>query len=407
MKKIRKDYFTDDELIEMAREYNSPKELKQSDTSLESLLYKRGLYDKCDWIKRKKYVPDGYWDIFENVQKAASECLTKKEFHIKYSRAYKKAKDYGWLEKLHFEDGNKINAEKRRIWTYEKCYEIAHQYKYKSDFEREQPSAYQTARKNGWLETYDWFDVKPDPYNTNMHLIYAYEFKETNSVYIGLTINLKKRDYQHRNLKNSSVLRHSIEYGLAVPQPKVLEQDISRENSGEKEHYYVEQYRSDGWNILNRAKTGKTSSSKGSIEKYSQNEIINTARNYSTMKEFYTAEPVMYQVMNKKGMELDWLVKVKQANGYWDDKERCRQAAMQCSTPREFTLRFSGAYESSRKNKWMREFFPNKRRDWDYESCKKAAAECKHRSEFERKYSQGYKLSKTNGWLDDFFPKAA
>ena len=54
MKKIRKDYFTDDELIEMVREYNSPKELKQSDPSLESLLYKRGLYDKCDWIKRKK-----------------------------------------------------------------------------------------------------------------------------------------------------------------------------------------------------------------------------------------------------------------------------------------------------------------------------------------------------------------
>lgn len=45
------------------------------------------------------------------------------------------------------------------------------------------------------------------------------------------------------------------------------------------------------------------------------------------------------------------------------------------------------------------------RTKWTYERCKEAGQTCNSRKEFEKKFRGAYERSRRNGWLDEFFPK--
>lgn len=51
-------------------------------------------------------------------------------------------------------------------------------------------------------------------------------------------------------------------------------------------------------------------------------------------------------------------MKKKKPNGYWHNKKHCHGAASKCKTRMEFKINYSSAYENSRKNGWLDEFFP-------------------------------------------------
>ena len=155
------------------------------------------------------------------------------------------------------------NAKK---WNEENCELEAHKYEYVFDFRTKASGAYNKARSNGWLKNYTWLKKLPPKtadYNKEAKYIYAYEFVEQKSVYVGLTNSLIKRDWQHRNSEDSSVYRFAEECKCIIPKPKQLERDVPVHESGKREKFWVTHYKMEGWHILNRAKTGERESSVG------------------------------------------------------------------------------------------------------------------------------------------------
>ena len=155
------------------------------------------------------------------------------------------------------------NAKK---WNEETCELEARKYEYVFDFSTKASGAYNKARSNGWLKNYTWLKKLPPKtadYNKEAKYIYAYEFVEQKSVYVGLTNSLIKRDWQHRNSENSSVYRFAEECKCIIPKPKQLERDVPVHESGKREKFWVTHYKVEGWHILNRAKTGERESSVG------------------------------------------------------------------------------------------------------------------------------------------------
>lgn len=51
------------------------------------------------WIKDKKK-PDGYWDVKEHVLEEGRKYKNRKAFSVGAYTAWKKAKDYGWIDEI-------------------------------------------------------------------------------------------------------------------------------------------------------------------------------------------------------------------------------------------------------------------------------------------------------------------
>lgn len=88
--------------------------------------------------------------------------------------------------------------------------------------------------------------------------------------------------------------------------------------------------------------------------------FISEAHKYSSLKEFEEKDSKTLAVGKQKGWINDcyWIERGCKPNGYWYDYENCKNAASLCKSRSEFKERFRNAWNTSRKNKWMNEFFP-------------------------------------------------
>ena len=155
------------------------------------------------------------------------------------------------------------NAKK---WNKETCEQEARKYEYIFDFRVRSGGACNMAQRMGWLKDYTWLRKMPPKtadYEKDKKYIYAYEFVEQKAVYVGLTNSMIKRDWQHRNSKDSSVYKFAEKYGCDIPVPRQLEEGIPIHESGKRESFWVEYYKEHNWKLLNRAKTGERESSVG------------------------------------------------------------------------------------------------------------------------------------------------
>lgn len=349
----------------------------------------------------------GYWTK-EKCQESALKCKSKIEFIKKYRGAYKRSNEKGWYKEItsHMTRPTYHNLK----WTKEKCKEEASKYKSRTEFSKKYTSAYVTASKNNWLDDIcchmtsprkpqgywnDFNNVLNEAHNhktrtefnrkslgaynsamkhgwlnqiyalTNMgkslnghYIIYVYLFDD-NYFYVGLTRRRDKRFYDHKTSKKSSVYKHTQKTGLN-PKRKIL-WDINVYDSNvviSKEEYWIKKYIMDGWKPLNIRKAGSLG---GNIIKWT--------------------------------------------------KEKCRKESLKYKKIHKFRIGSGSAYVASYRNKWLDEFFPNKRirkpaNHWkDYNNCKEMARSCKNRWEFSKKCLAAYTTSSKNKWLDEFFPK--
>jgi len=75
---------------------------------------------------------------------------TKKEFIEKCGGAYNSARKNGWIDEItsHMIVGRKAKG----YWNFENCYNEALKYRIKEDFKKNSSGAYNSARKNMWLD---------------------------------------------------------------------------------------------------------------------------------------------------------------------------------------------------------------------------------------------------------------
>lgn len=247
----------------------------------------------------------------------------------------------------------------RNYWTYEKCYEVAKFCTTSSEFSKRFPVAYNKSKKQKWFNTFSWLiDDRINIITDRIDLVYAYEFIDFQAVYVGRTLIRRKkaRDWEHI-FEDDPVSRFAKLNNISVPQMRILESDLTLKEGVEKEEYYVNKYKSEGWNVLNKAKTGSI----GTI-----------------------------------------------AKGRWT-KKSCYEEALKYTTKTDFRQNNLCAYNYAKESGWLETYTwlskkPRKLKGskYTYEICFKLAKECTHRTDFEHKYAQAYKIAKDNNWLKDY-----
>jgi predicted GIY-YIG superfamily endonuclease len=189
---------------------------------------------------------------FEKCQLETLKYKSRSEFQKNSPSAYYRSLKKKWLDNIctHMISSTKS----KNYWSIENCKLEALKYKTRSDFNIKSNGAYNACCKNNWLDDVcKHMVILGSKYKRK---IYSFEFLD-NHVYIGLTLNTEKRKIEHLNGTVKSAVFNHIKETNHVPIYKFLTNDyVPIEEAKELEKFYINQYRNNGWIILNKKKGG-------------------------------------------------------------------------------------------------------------------------------------------------------
>jgi hypothetical protein len=397
----------------------------------------------------------------ETCYKEAKNHKSRIDFKLSTPTAYTKARENGWLK-----DYTWFVPLRKELgfWTKEQCLEEAHKYKTKTEFMIACPTAYTKSLRNGWDKDYTWFtNEQLNVYKGKVDCVYSYCFEEEYTVYIGRTLMKRKkaRDREHVYKDDrDAVAKFAKKIGSPVPPMIILEDNLTLAEGQEREKFWIEFYREQGFHILNKAATGKGTGSLGAIghgkwnrkscykeaqkyknatafekgcggaysaaltngwlsdytwfvklwePKWDKKACYEEAKKYKTRGEFQKGAPTAYSKSRTKGWlnEFDWLAtRNKFPVGYWDDYENCFQEATKYNSRSEFEKGNISAYQKARKRGWIDDYIwfkeKQKNRFWNKETCFEEAKKYKSATEFAKHAPRAYQLSYENGWNKDY-----
>lgn len=339
------------------------------DVKLESLKYKtkedfrQNSLPQYRAAIRYKWISEFTWldednITYEYVKKISKNYSSLNKFKIKHRKLYRVAEKNGWIDD--FTWLKRKNRHPAGYWSYYRVRDLALTRKTRTDLKKSSRSAYQKAISLGWIDEFDWLqDTRFDLYADKIDLVYSYEFTELNSVYVGRTLIVRQldRDKEHKSEETDTVFSFAKTNNLQVPNMTILESDLLLSEGVIKEGEWVEKYKSAGWKILNKAKTGSIGSL--SMGKWTYDTVRSEALRYKTFKDFHKNSRVAYVKAKDMGWikEYTWLERNYNLPGYWT-YEKVSQEAKKYHTRSEFKKKKSSAYEVARENKWLDEFFP-------------------------------------------------
>jgi predicted GIY-YIG superfamily endonuclease len=229
-------------------------------------------------------------------------------------------------------------------------------YQKKNLLQKEYSGVYNAIFNNKWFELYDHMIIQGNRYK---RLIYVFEFSD-NSCYVGLTGNIKRRKSQHLITDlYSSVFIHMMKTKI---NPKlIIKSDyVDVEYAVKMEEIILNEYKVDNWSILNKAKTGGVGSSNLIWTKV---KCMTDAKKYKKISDYQNKSKSSYNAALKNG----WIDEVcshikrrKSKNKYWDDKNLCRMESLKYKNISEFQKNCWSAYNYSKINNWLYEFYPKK-----------------------------------------------
>lgn len=90
---------------------------------------------------------------FERCKAEAINYESRKEFAIKSNSAYNSARRFGWLEKIcvHMKN-SRIHYKKKNYWDKKKCISVSVKCLNRNQFYKKYPGAYMACLKNKWLD---------------------------------------------------------------------------------------------------------------------------------------------------------------------------------------------------------------------------------------------------------------
>ncbi len=246
----------------------------------------------------------------------------------------------------------------------ENCIEEAKKYNNKYDLQKHCPSCYRGMFRNGWLdemaELYYDDSIHYMKYNEPINCVYIYEYKELNSFYVGRTNNIKRRHRQHCNGYGHSdgtrtydvVYTFAKENGVEIPKPIILEENLTAEQSQEREDYWKMYYTEKGLKCLNKAITGVGKGSLGATIRWTYDEFCKEASKYTYKTEMKLHNQSAYRAGVQNGWINEFFKNRKKVDKYWDNLDNVLNAAKECTGARDMTKKFGGAYNAAVKNGW-------------------------------------------------------
>lgn len=291
---------------EESKRYSSRLDFAKGSPIAHKNAVKNGWIDSYTWLKSDKS-PQGWWNDYEKCFNVAKLCKNVTQMQKEYKTAYTFAvkngwiKDYDWFPKKKSLPKGYWN-DKEHVITVAKLCDSRH------DFFKKYSSAYSSALKHGWIDEFDWFGEKIDLKNGKIDQVYAYEFINEHAVYVGRTLmrRSKIRDREHVFKNKDVVYQFAKEHDIAVPEMKVLEDNLTIEDGRQLEGVYLEKYKQDGWQILNKAKTGSIG---GLLNRLSKKKCTEKSKLCSSIEDFRKKYPKEYWKSKSKGWidHFDWI----------------------------------------------------------------------------------------------------
>ena len=395
-------YWTKENCIQESLKYKTRNEFQKGSVSAYNSSCRNGWLDEiCSHMVELKK-PNGYWTK-ENCIQESLKYKTRNEFQKGYRGAYNSSRINGWLDEI---CGHMVEVRKPKChWNIkENCKKESLKYKTRSEFQKGYNTAYKSSRINGWLdEICNHMDVVG---NLKMRGIYVFEF-EDNYAYVGLTGNFKRRYNEHINNIDGVVYKHIEETNL-TPKFIQLSDYMDEELASKEETVWENKHISEGWNMLNKKKTGGLG---GCNVKWGYDSCKKEALKYKTRKEFHKGSSGAYKSSRING----WLdeicshmIEILKPKNYWTLKN-CKKESLKYKTRSEFQKSSSSAYKSSRINGWLDEICGHMEGTYGHwtikENCLQESLKYKTRTEFKKGSNTAYESSRRNGWLDEFFPK--
>lgn len=233
-----------------AKKYKSLTEFREEDGYCYNIAKSLGILSKFTWLFTRK-----------ECEKEAKKYEVLFDFKFFSSDFYKISVELNWI--------NSFNWLKSMHWTFDYCYKIACFFDTRGSFREYAIDAYNAAVKNRWLDKFFWFSRPINLYSDPVDSVYAYFFEAQHAVYVGRTINIEQRKRAHKSnySKTSTVFRFAQENHVSVPEPVILETNITKDEGLKLEDQYRKKFKEEGWEILNIAATGEGSGSLGALGK--------------------------------------------------------------------------------------------------------------------------------------------
>ena len=231
----------------------------------------------------------------EECIKVARLFTNRTDFHNKKRKYFDFAKKNGIMAEAtaHME-----NRYRKSAYSKEHVLSIAKKYGSVSEFKKEQRFFYFWVVNHKCQE--EAFAHMEKCGNKYKRCIYAYEFSD-NFCYVGLTFNLRIRDIQHRTDKHSPVYLHAKNSCTEIPNPVQLTNYIDKDMAAEKEGFFCNMYRMNGWSILNKAKTGALGNSLEEKTKYTKEFCVEYAKQFDNRKKLEMDNRYLYHKILKRG----------------------------------------------------------------------------------------------------------
>lgn len=445
-------YWTEERILSVAKTYEYKEDFRKNEKTVYSTALRLGILSKVTQHMKKKrnILPPGYW----NKERCREEALKYKhriEFAKGSCSAYAAAQIHGWLDEICGHMTSKNNP--KGFWTKQSCAIEALKYETRTAFKLGSPGAQLAAYKNGWLDEIcrhmrtmihhyskqecakealkyqtktEFMEKSPLYYsqairngfineickhmkklgNPEKRAVYVFEFAD-NHAYIGLTLNLERREKEHKTDKKSSVYKYIIKSGCQ-PIFKPLTGYLPKKKAAQKEDDTIIEYSKNGWFMLNKKRGGDLGSKS---KKFTKKLCKRIALQYSDRTEFHKKNSYFYNYIWCRGW-LDELcahmTRQKNENGYWT-KERCAEEARKYKKRIHFQKGCLAAFSAAWKKGFLdeicshmsyNEYDPVK---WSKEKCIEEGRKFGTRGEFKKNNPSAYKAAREQGWLDEIF----
>lgn len=373
----------------------------------------------------KMYESKGYWSKSQ-LQEEVNKYKTRSEFAKNNAYAYYKSIKMNILDELFKNHINNGYSDKQKIsgyWTEEKLQEEVNKYETRNEFNKNNKSAYSKALKTNLLNKLFKNHINQgyadkEEWKENSYVIYAYELEEFNSVYVGLTNNIKRRDREHLFSLKSKLSLFCKENNISYPKYKILEENLKSTEAQRQENFWVYFYKNNGWKIFNIIKTG----SLGGIEKkWTKKELQEEANKYQTRGEFRKNNNSAYNAASKKNI-MNHLFKnhinngysnKQKSSGYWTE-EKLKDEISKYETRSDLYINNPTVYYKAIKMNILNDLFKNHLNNgysenrniygyWTDERLQDEANKYKTRKEFKKYNNNAYITSKKRKILNILF----
>lgn len=344
-------------------------------------------------------ISHGKWNR-NTCYKEAQKYKSCSEFEKANGSAYDAARRNGWIK-----DYKWFEVLWEPKWDESSCYQEAKKYKTRGEFMKSSPSAYNIAHRRKWIENYGWLDSRikyPRGYWNDYDRCYQearryvsrIDFQNGNkSAYVSARKHGWLDDYKwfKEKAKNNFWNRETC-----------FNEAMKYNNSTEFARKAVRAYdlsRSNGW-IKDYTWFTKPF-------RWTRELCEKEARKYRKRSQMKANSPSAYTKAKENGWldDYTWFDEKPRLN-YWN-KETCFEEAQKYRTRTEFQKGSVGAYQKALKNGWLADYTWMKQyvRSWSYEECKLEASKYERRTQFKKAFPGAYKKALEQGWLDDFFPE--